>query len=372
MNFLVLRNPLENHTIIIMSLVQTREKRANAGSKMHRLLAEEQEDEFYKTTYGGFQEESGDEEYSSEESEADSSSDSDIDAPEDDEPISDSDDDGPKRKRRVITKSYKEPAKKPVMKKSPTSHTPREKKAKITTPSSKKKKHYSKEDSSSVRKSSRRSTIQRVNEFEIRIKERETKAQIIKQQKTKKNVPEMRRLTQEELLAEAKITEKKNLHSLYLFQQLEEQKKKTKVFKKGFTGPFIRFHSTTMPVEPKIQEIDVNVDKLEQTQTGLTHPATRGKTKSGEKCCRNFITYSEPHLFKESFPRGRKRAPPKQLCPITRYPARYVDPVTGIAFATKQAFKIIRETYATEIEAAMSGEVKPRKSKGSSSLKEGS
>ncbi|XP_030828336.1 vacuolar protein sorting-associated protein 72 homolog [Strongylocentrotus purpuratus] len=358
-----------------MSLVQSREKRANAGSKMHRLLAEEQEDEFYTTTYGGFQDESGDDEYSSEESDADSSSDSDIDAPEDDEPISGSDDEGTKRKRRVMTKSYKEPAikpaSKPALKKSPTSHIPREKKEKSTTgtPSVKKRKHSSKDDSS-VRKSSRRSTIQRVNEFEIRIKERETKAQISKQQKTKRKVPEMRRLTQEELLVEAKITEKKNLHSLYLFQQLQEEKKKTKVFKKAFMGPFIRFHSTSMPVEPKIQEVDVNVEKVEQSQSGSTHPATRGKTKSGEKCCRNFITYSEPQMFKDSFPRGRKRAPPKQLCPITRYPARYVDPVTGIAFATKQAFKIIRETYASEIEAAMSGETKHRKSKGSTSSKE--
>ena len=65
-----------------------------------------------------------------------------------------------------------------------------------------------------MRKSSRRSTIQRVNEFELRIKERETKARIMKQQKKKHQVPEMRRLTQEELLIEAKTTEKKNLHSL--------------------------------------------------------------------------------------------------------------------------------------------------------------
>ena len=94
---------------------------------------------------------------------------------------------------------------------------------------------------------------------------------------------------------------------------------------------------------------------------------SRDKSKLGEKCCRNFLTFSDPQMYKDQFPKGRKRPPPKQLCPITRYPARYVDPVTGIAFATKQAFKIVRETYAAEIEAAMSGETKPRKSKSSTS-----
>jgi vacuolar protein sorting-associated protein 72 len=36
------------------SLAKTREKRLNAGSKMSQLLDAEEEDDFYKTTYGGF------------------------------------------------------------------------------------------------------------------------------------------------------------------------------------------------------------------------------------------------------------------------------------------------------------------------------
>ncbi|XP_072173457.1 vacuolar protein sorting-associated protein 72 homolog [Diadema setosum] len=353
-------------------LAKTRERRANAGSQMHRLLAEEQEDEFYKTTYGGFEEESGDEEYSSEESEAETSSDSDIDAPEDDEVISESDDEGQKRKRRVITKAYKEPPKKPAIKKASPDAAPKEKKEKSATPKSSRLHRRGRDyRDESVRKSTRRSTVQRVNEFEMRIKERETKARIMKQQHSRKNVPEMRRLTQEELLAEAKITEKKNLHSLYLFQQLEEEKKKTKVFKKAFTGPFIRFHSITMPTTPKIQEVgNINVDKVDKAEAVSSGSEKTVRTKVTEKCSRNFITYSDPQMFKDTFPRGKKRAQPKQLCPITRYPARYVDPVTGIPFATKQAYKIIRETYATEIAAAMSGEPPKRRSKSSASSSE--
>lgn len=40
-----------------------REKRANAGNKMARLLNEEEEDDFYKTTYGGFDEVEQDNDY---------------------------------------------------------------------------------------------------------------------------------------------------------------------------------------------------------------------------------------------------------------------------------------------------------------------
>jgi len=36
------------------SLAKNREKRLNAGSKMSQLLDAEEEDDFYKTTYGGF------------------------------------------------------------------------------------------------------------------------------------------------------------------------------------------------------------------------------------------------------------------------------------------------------------------------------
>ena len=40
-----------------------RDRRNNAGTKMSRLLEEEDEDDFYKTTYGGFMEEADDVDY---------------------------------------------------------------------------------------------------------------------------------------------------------------------------------------------------------------------------------------------------------------------------------------------------------------------
>jgi len=37
-----------------MSLAHSREQRCTAGNRMSKLLDAEEEDEFYKTTYGGF------------------------------------------------------------------------------------------------------------------------------------------------------------------------------------------------------------------------------------------------------------------------------------------------------------------------------
>lgn len=44
-------------------MAATRERRGNAGSKMSKLLNEEEEDDFYKTSYGGFSETNDDQDY---------------------------------------------------------------------------------------------------------------------------------------------------------------------------------------------------------------------------------------------------------------------------------------------------------------------
>lgn len=50
-------------SIYIFRMAASREKRNNAGSKLAKLLNEEEEDEFYKTTYGGFDEIENDDDY---------------------------------------------------------------------------------------------------------------------------------------------------------------------------------------------------------------------------------------------------------------------------------------------------------------------
>lgn len=111
-----------------------RERRTNAGNKMAKLLNEEEEDDFYKTTYGGFDEVEQDNDYMfvyhisivylcnknswltiikhlyfREEDEAEDEVDSDFSIDENDEPVSDTEQEGPKKKRRLVTKAYKEP-----------------------------------------------------------------------------------------------------------------------------------------------------------------------------------------------------------------------------------------------------------------------
>ncbi len=44
-------------------MAATRERRGNAGNKMDKLLDEEEEDDFYKTSYGGFEETENDRDY---------------------------------------------------------------------------------------------------------------------------------------------------------------------------------------------------------------------------------------------------------------------------------------------------------------------
>lgn len=326
-----------------MSLATSREKRNNAGNRMQRMLEEEQEDDFYKTTYGGFNEESGDEEFSSGEegkTGEETSSDSDISASEDDEVISEDEDDEPKRAKRVITKAYKEPVKQKEIKKDGTPHQ-------VTKqPTKTRQRSATRGTDSQVRKSSRRSTVQRVNEFQRRIKEREEKSRNIRASMAKKVPPGMRRLTQEELLREARITEKQNLASLKVYQQMEAEKKKVKITKRVHHGPKIRFHSLTMPL----------IEELPSPTTDIVNVDTTGvieETPVAKKCSRNFITISEDKLYSQFFPKKSGRPPARLYCPVTRMPAKYIDPVTSIPYATKKAFKIIRETYATEIENAM-------------------
>lgn len=44
-------------------MASTRERRSNAGNRIAKLLNEEEEDDFYKTSYGGFHEAEDDKDY---------------------------------------------------------------------------------------------------------------------------------------------------------------------------------------------------------------------------------------------------------------------------------------------------------------------
>lgn len=66
---------------------------------------------------------------------------------------------------------------------------------------------------------------------------------------------------------------------------------------------------------------------------------------------RTFLTFSDFDTFRGTFPRRKPRTPQQKVCPITRLPAKYFDPVTRLPYANLQAFRFIRETYYTQLEA---------------------
>ncbi|RUS78743.1 hypothetical protein EGW08_013494 [Elysia chlorotica] len=324
-------------------LASQREKRSNAGNKMSKLLEAEDEDDFYKTTYGGFEEEEEDKDYNSSQSDSDDLIDSDFSIDENDELKSDDEADANKQKRKrkgVVTKAYKDP-------KGDTEKKPPAKKPKVSKP---------KEEFSSVqiyvspeRKSVRRSTALKSEAAASRQKLDQQRDQMMKDMASRKKVDHIRRMTQEELLEEAKITEKQNLKSLENYQKLELEKKRARVVKQAYQGPIIRYHSLTMPVINSLPyEPDVDVDSEESE-------VSKPELSVEEKCERTFVTFTEESTFKQTFPQVKTKAPGKAICPVTNLPARYLDPITQTPYANAFAFRCIREAYAQQLETEKKG-----------------
>ncbi|XP_067832101.1 vacuolar protein sorting-associated protein 72 homolog [Heptranchias perlo] len=333
-----------------MSLAQNRPSRKNAGNRMSRLLDAEEEDDFYKTTYGGFQEESGDDEYNTDQSESEDEVDSDFDIDEGEEPTSDQEDDEPKRKRRVITKVYKEPVKsarpRPKAKK-PAAATSGIEKLKVEKGDIAEQQD---EFGECGRKSVRQSTTEHTRLTYLRVQERQVQPRRLR----KAPHAETRQLTQDELLAEAKITEEINLRALENYERLEADKKKQVLKKRKCVGPMIRYHSVTMPLitEISVKEENVDVEELDHEPQPVAEAPQLAVLAPVGRCLRNFVTFSDDATFESSFPRPRPpKVPARELCPVTHKPALYRDPITDIPYANVRAFKIIREAYKKYITA---------------------
>ena len=127
------------------------------------------------------------------------------------------------------------------------------------------------------------------------------------------------KLTQEQILEEAKETELLNLQSLEKYHQMELEKKKTRVVKKGPSGPTISYFSTTMPLveelNPELDQLNVEEDDIKKEETDKPEMAP---LDSKQSCERTFITFSDDSTLKGNFnlPVGKK--PQKNICPITR------------------------------------------------------
>lgn len=334
-------------------MAASRDRRANAGHGMAKLLNEEEEgDDFYKNTYGGFTETENDRDYiqKNKDNDDDDSADSDISIDEDDEVISDTEDQPAERKRRVATKAYKEPVKKPTAQ----AKTPAERQ-KQKSPLKKRPTKRSARSSFTVLDSAkillRKSTAMKSAETELRMKVRS---------ETKNKRPKQSRIealpTQKELLAEVEFTEKENIESLEKFKQMEIEKKKVRPTKRINTGPIIRYHSLSMPSVVEIRPIDSTRDG-ENGEEDLP-PAPRSKRARVEVVApdpkdrveRTFITFENDvsdGYFSTVFPSKPKSLKRKDdfLCAMTKLPAKYIDPVTKLPYRNVQALKIIREAY---------------------------
>jgi vacuolar protein sorting-associated protein 72 len=126
----------------------------------------------------------------------------------------------------------------------------------------------------------------------------------------RKKVGEEKRMTQEEMLLEAAQTEIMNLRNLErVLAREEEVKKKAIVHKAVYKGPQIRYHS-----------------------------------KDG---C-NYLEFCNGASFNSELSTKSVPYPEKAVCVITGLPAKYRDPKTGLPYATRDAFKAIRERFMDE------------------------
>lgn len=267
--------------------------------------------------------------------------DSDFDIDEEEEPADqneneDDEENGRKKVRRtggVVTKAYKDP----LGKKSETLQPKKKLAVAADADDASENRNSSSASQPTVEnKSFRSSTARKREELMQRQQEREANRQ---KTKTKASIEqsELRRLTQEELLAEAKITEKINLASLDAYQKLESEKKKKTQTKLTIKGPVVRYHSVVMPL---IENDD------EMTSEETANPPTVKKQS------RNFIIFSDEQTLHSVFPNSQqKQKPPdvsKKLCAVTGQPAKYFDPITQKPYANLYAFKVLRELHASK------------------------
>lgn len=353
-------------------MAANRERRATAGNRMSKLLnEEEEEEEIYKTLYGGFQELADDRDYVQQNVKDDDedSVDSDFSIDEDDEVVSDAEEKDPERpKVRSVYKDLKKKpapnkgkAMKPVKRTAPTAGTS----AAATTPNRShgtKRAHrtsYTVLDSGRI--SLRQSTALKSAATQHRVKER--KEAMRKRPKSYRIVDVMP--TQKELLAEAETTAKENLASLERFRKMEIEKKKVRPTKRQGTGPVIRYHSLSMPAvvdttrsaKSKSTAANTNGDAMDMDiDDAPPAPVTTAAEFSCNRIERSFITFEndlDNKCFDDAFNKTAAKRKTDMICPLTRQPAKYVDPMTKLPYRNLQALKIIREAYYQLVETSL-------------------
>ncbi|KAI8376379.1 YL1 nuclear protein-domain-containing protein [Radiomyces spectabilis] len=362
-----------------MSFVTERERRANAGNRMRALLDQEMDMEVL------FEEnESDDEEFITrpeDEPEDRLDSDFDINSSEGEE----EQEELGKEQDKVIQREERQ-TRRPALRHQEFLHKPRPKAAAAAVKMKPRPVKVVREAEGhfAPRQSLRTNTV--LNRIQVEEQIRESKMR--RSQLPKRDRPTTRHLTQEELLAEAAITEQQNKASLKQWQQMEEERraKAKKKDTRAITGRFVRFHSLTdgKPEErPKRRKIMLIASKDDggNAMTEITDPdAVDWQTKcdigESEMVGRNLVSFLEARSAEEmeqgepeintsglndrqldrvdiipeleDWLHRDPRPLHPVLCPITGTAARYRDPATLTPFADKETYATIQSCLSNE------------------------
>lgn len=347
----------------VESLVAGRAKRERAGAKMASLLANEQDkDDFYTSTYGGFEEEEHDDDFAQDQSSGDEV-DSDFDIDETDEPIAQDegeDDEKKTRPKRTAKMAYEVAAarrKAAAKKTAETEEKPKKSPIKPAVSSPRvAPKPATEEPKSLIYENRVLRNRKRPRKLAFDSDEEEKPKSPKKKKKLSRKVKEttVKVWTQEELLAECKKTEAENVASLQKYQMLElerAEKRKAKRVSRELKEPYVRFISTSMPDVPH------KVDELKTEDL-------KDASCKNNRVERTFITFSDESAFKSSFPgqassnsNRRVKTDPiaikrgTAVCLVGHVKAKYFDPVTQVPYSSAPTFKILREAYCNQLES---------------------
>ncbi|KAJ2156742.1 Vacuolar protein sorting-associated protein 72 [Coemansia sp. RSA 552] len=164
-----------------------------------------------------------------------------------------------------------------------------------------------------VRFSSRASAVRKAQETEALEQERSLLA-AVKRRRRKPSTPATQALTQEQLLAEAKLTEIANLEKLRDFQEQEAEEKQLQRQAARRSEPLM--------IRP--------VAHWASSAAGTTYALQR---------------LDDSHF---SYNPWATRAPPRppKICPVTGLPARYFHPRAKVPYANAKAYRILEELVA--------------------------
>ncbi|OAF65703.1 Vacuolar protein sorting-associated protein 72 [Intoshia linei] len=266
------------------------------GSRMRTLYTTNENDVFYDTIYGGLEEKANDDDFQPDTDSTNGSDSTDTD-------FSDTETDSAKEEIDITKKSKKNVYMDPRLKKSGMTN--------IGKPVEKKeKKKFIQFPLYYERKSFRSSTNEKREHTEEAVKIREEKMKL----KPIFKKSEFKVYTQEEMLTEAKITEKINLESLDRHNKWEIERKR----------------------KNKKSTYNIDTNKI-MTISRLNGDGTDYKNTIHFTCPDDLQKYFSVEKFNTE--------PSKQkFCKITDKPAKYIDPVTDTPYHSVDVFKAIRKS----------------------------